>query len=808
MENIVPGVLQRLRPADIIRMAGLAAASLGQEYNRTSTIRGTQRQGALLRGVVELPQGADTLVLAFDEDEASTQEPAATSLRSYEIEVELTNSTSWRSSCSCGGQGALLCAHGAALLYRWLAQPQVFESLADPTTPPTASEIRPLRVPTPVPSNGKAAKIPVAPNSEQSANVVVRYSADLSTILAQISLGELRGVAREYELVTNGLSRQQLAEAVVEAMRQPEVVRRVASTLEKAQRQLLAALALTGGMVSDDELRGLFDRFSLGKPPQLQRALLALQGKALLFRVNASPADIGTRPTGNNTLLDIGWFVPTEIRSALRVSIPTTAFDVSKDDERSGLPQVQFAWPYQVLSNLLLVARALDGLKIEPADPWSPLHPPDLPTAITTGTLPSGEHVGLAPLPPDLPSETLVETLQQTLPFTRHFLNFAVQVLLLAGLLQKPQRQDLHLRVLPDAAQLLLGSVHANVLQDLFKLWLQSSSMGELSTLRDEGLRILCRMTPLNVPVLRAGELAEENTEARQILLALLAQAPAQQWMQFAAFGRFVSRLNPLFLQRRQRLLPTPHWWLETDGGKPLKPTLLGDWQRAELLYIEHLLKGPLYWWGLCDVALSTQGRLLAFRLTDLSAWLLHERLPLSVEQPVHSEESTVAALSVQEDGQILLASTAYNWPNIQLLEQFAESVGVREGRLCYRFTPQILSQALSKGQRATRLLEMLRIYLDPSPGEPGGQLLARIEQWLASYGHIRLYTGVTMLETADLAVMRELSATTSLDEQIIRPIHPTLLVLKKAANERLSEELKRRDHSPLIHDEEVYGPE
>jgi hypothetical protein len=64
------------------------------------------------------------------------------------------------------------------------------------------------------------------------------------------------------------------------------------------------------------------------------------------------------------------------------------------------------------------------------------------------------------------------------------------------------------------------------------------------------------------------------------------------------------------------------------------------------------------------------------------------------------------------------------------------------------------------------------------------------------------------MLETADTGVMRELSATTSLDEYVIRQLHPTLLVVQKEAVGRITEDLKRRGQSPLIHDEELHGSE
>ena len=52
MENVAPNNLQRLRAADIIRMAGLTAASVGQEYYRSGAVHSLSRQGALLLGVV------------------------------------------------------------------------------------------------------------------------------------------------------------------------------------------------------------------------------------------------------------------------------------------------------------------------------------------------------------------------------------------------------------------------------------------------------------------------------------------------------------------------------------------------------------------------------------------------------------------------------------------------------------------------------------------------------------------------------------------------------------------------------------
>ncbi|HXL38122.1 MAG TPA: hypothetical protein VN954_13100, partial [Ktedonobacteraceae bacterium] len=54
---------------------------------------------------------------------------------------------------------------------------------------------------------------------------------------------------------------------------------------------------------------------------------------------------------------------------------------------------------------------------------------------------------------------------------------------------------------------------------------------------------------------------------------------------------------------------------------------------------------------------------------------------------------------------------------------------------------------------------------------------------------------------------VRELSATTSLQEHIIRSINPTLFILKKNAIEDLFDELKRRGQVPLQHDSREASP-
>lgn len=824
MENVVPGALQRLRAADIIRMAGLTAASLGQEYSRIGAVHNTQRQNASISGVVDISHSITSheapLVEDGEQEEEELEALVEAAQRHYPVEVAIQSPTTWTSSCLCSPNSSLLCSHAAALLYQWLARPASFIT---PTEPP-ASPAQPTLSQQPASSKqpmlskqeddielpGKVEET-VAPAITKPAHmfkptkpgVVQRDPVPLSNqleLLTQWGLSDLRAIAREYDITTNGMNKQQLAEAILEALKQPEGVRRVAATLEKPQRQLLAALSLAGGVMNDDDLRGLYERFSLGQPAQYQGVLVALQGKGMLFRTSlnsSSQQRIGL----SGSLLDVGWFVPHEVRAALRVMAPVTLYAPGASQE-----EVQRSEPFQLLADLLLVARALDGYRLENDEQW--LERNATPSRLS-GSLASDGSSPI-PLPPDTPSPALLAMLQSILPRPTTFLRFVVRLLRLADILHKDDGGTPNLRALPDAAQLLLGSARAEVARDLFELWLTQASYEELFELQEEGLRLRCRATALNLPVIKAGELEAENSEARQLVISLLEQVPPNQWISFPAFARFVYRLNPLFLQKRQRLFSSPHWWLEQEKGRPLRPLQLTDWSRAEVHYLARLLNGPLHWWGAADTVLAADGRLLAFRLTPIAGWLF-DHSALEKEEPAEQNyQSLAASLEVLDAEEVLVTCSSQAWPVIDLMETFAEAAGVLQGRLRYRLTPKALGEAISRGERPVRLLELLRhIAAENDQGKnPLQGMLTQLERWIASYGRVRLYTGVTLLETADAVVMRELTATTSLNEQIVQTIHPTALILKKPGAEQIIDDLKRRGQSPLLHDEDLYGAE
>ena len=820
MYDVVPGALQRLREADIVSMAGLMVASLGQEYFRKGAVHATKRQGALLSGIVEISKTILNQTASTTNNTLETQQAIASPPGSYITEVELRDRISCKVTCTCKQpdvKSGVICSHAAALLYSWLAHPLNFQV----ASPPQASAV-------PLPFESEDAKSPNEDEDDvsemkksQTTTQTARFqsaqaslsSSNTAEILAQSGLSELRTIARAYEIPTHGLSRQELAENIVNMLKQPEVIRRVIASLEKQQRQLLAALTLAGGSMNDEALRDLFERFSLGRPGQLQDMLRILQSKAFIIRATFNSSLQRRMGTGlSGSTLEICWFVPVEVRSALHVTIPITPFTIETDGEQSAASlKVQHTEPYSLLTDLLLVARALDGKWLEydgksseDEERWSGGSVRSHNPISVDGSIP-------IPAPNGTPSKGLLEYLLAVVPRPLPFLRFAIRVLRLADILYFETGTSI-LHALPNAARLLLGSNRAEVAYELFTHWLNRVSYDELFDLQDEGLRLRCRANMLIQPALRSGELEVENMDARQTLVVLLAQAPQGQWINFSTFARFVYRLNPTFLQRRQSQFASPHWWIEQEEGRSLHPTLFGDWMLAEGRYLAQLLQGPLYWWGICDVVLTPDDRLLAFQLTPLANAFLNELSQDNQFIPTETQPSThVSDISIAESGDLTIPCIFANWPLIELIERFAEVKGIQATRLCYQLTPRSLGEAFARGESSVPLLELLHSLAEYqhsiAPDGPLARLLMQLERRIASYGRVRFYTNTSLLEAADQQVVRELSATTSLQEHIIRSINPTLLILKKNAIEDLFDELKRRGQVPLLHDSREASP-
>ena len=142
MYDVVPGALLRLREADIVSLAGLTIASVGQEYCRTGAVHSTRRQEARLSGIVDVSDipSKETALHTNGATKAKEAESQGAVGR-YNVEVEVRDGSSWVATCTCD-QRTSICTHAAALLYQWVSHPTTFTSALTSQVSPIVSAVK------------------------------------------------------------------------------------------------------------------------------------------------------------------------------------------------------------------------------------------------------------------------------------------------------------------------------------------------------------------------------------------------------------------------------------------------------------------------------------------------------------------------------------------------------------------------------------------------------------------------------------------------------------------------------------------
>src|SRR6266567_2799312 len=202
MDDVVPSALKHLRASDIIRMAGLAVASLGQEYCRLGAVQATMRRGSQLLGIVDMSKWSHGTGVSPTNKSLAAEDTNPES-QHYSVDIEIQSSTSWIAHCSCSPTSATICRHVTALLYEWLARPEAFISspqpaLAKAAVPPTKREEAAAV------SEGQGSTPKSVYLSNKAGYVVALRgptpSGSLIDTLVQMGLSALRGIAREYDI--------------------------------------------------------------------------------------------------------------------------------------------------------------------------------------------------------------------------------------------------------------------------------------------------------------------------------------------------------------------------------------------------------------------------------------------------------------------------------------------------------------------------------------------------------------------------------------------------------------------------------
>jgi len=162
----------------------------------------------------------------------------------------------------------------------------------------------------------------------------------------------------------------------------------------------------------------------------------------------------------------------------------------------------------------------------------------------------------------------------------------------------------------------------------------------------------------------------------------------------------------------------------------------------------------------------------------------------------------------IRKQGELPVESRPDAWPLDRTRSRILQKwLAPANDRLCYRFAPKSLAEALGRGQKPGNLLEFLWTHCarrrEKSDSHRASYQATRAldrQLWRATY------TGVSLMEVADNLVMRELSATTSVEQIADDTIGRRRRFPKTGRGTWAVEDLKRRGQSPLLHEEEYHG--
>jgi hypothetical protein len=458
-----------------------------------------------------------------------------------------------------------------------------------------------------------------------------------------------------------------------------------------------------------------------------------------------------------------------------------------------------------MLELLIILAQALsDGL---------PERPPSTGAAARAGTLPTGWGVDPLDVAADEPQtlssaiesrgrevalvpvallrdEDLAQLAVQTGQSTAA-IDFGLHLLLHLGLVRRRRG----LRLQQECWRAFEAATAEDRLALLCRAWLEMTDWSELTLGAGSNgpLQLRGRLGGQvgRVPLLFGYEAALRRLGAR--CLGLL---EPNVWYGTASLIATIDSLAPATLPERsidywsRETLDKLTWWLidRRPGHRALALSKPEGRARVHGILLAALLKGPLAWLGLVDVVAGRDG-LRAFRVRPTAGVL--------VGRPIDRPAATLGTVIVGEDGSVLAPAGMVD-PVVQgLLRRVGELVGGSAEGLRYRLSAERVQTAFDEGLSGPELLSLLE---ERSSKPLPGRVRSMLERWWASYGSVRLYDELTLVELSEEVLPAEvLAAVPALRQHLVHALAPRLLVVEALAADAVIGELVRLGYAPKV---------
>jgi hypothetical protein len=333
--------------------------------------------------------------------------------------------------------------------------------------------------------------------------------------------------------------------------------------------------------------------------------------------------------------------------------------------------------------------------------------------------------------------------------------NWRMPPKMLEALLATAGILDANGQPIPKAARAFLSAARADALAQLVSAWMKSTKFNEQSFLPG---------------ILSEGNWQNDSLSARQKLIAFARSASAQQWWSIGSLIADIKTHQPDF---QRPAGDYDSWYLRaTETGQYLRG--FEHWDAVDGALIAFMLRGPLHWLGLIDLASPGEGQpATAFRWASNSAELLKGKSP-KASQP------EISKVKVDSQGKLFVPRLAPRVVRYQLA-RFSIWLVPKAETYLYQITAKSLEAARKQGLKVAQLLALLKAN-SATPLPPN--LLQALKRWEQNGSQIRLSPALVLRvqSAAALKALRSSKAARYLGE----PLGPTAITVKPGAGQNV----------------------
>lgn len=723
-----------------------------------------------------------------------------------------------RSSCTCS-EGDL-CRHAAALLLQWLRQPRSFGH-AEPGTVLDSTRL--------TPSSGYSLGLPLddldemddLDDEDPAESEVQTATQEFARLLDTDIMQNLRDIARKRGVRVTARNKVELVQQLASILGEPNSVDAALDGLNDNQRLTLEVIALVrvGSAATAQTIGAAYQaldgqgELQAGVPSAVER-LLEL---GLIF-----PADRYTIPShsysipqvvsnrlaaGSRDAGPIGRKL--RVRDARQVLKEMNRFASTNRAQTGPGTGLVLAELFPMIVNELTSGRVGADMQHLSAEETKGV-PHGWRRDLTQRMDGHGkrrqaygqQYVRLYPLPSVLSNHDL-NHLSKIAGQPVRMISFALLLMGALGIIESEATQNGYTYfILEDRLHDLLALPSPTVTAVMVNAWLAMGDQLELGTVANAGGPI--ELNYVYTPYYYAGWSLPQpkGQEVRRVVARVVGRLTASAetrdaWYDFGDFSGQLWNVSPGLLSPPST--GQPPWWFSTRSQPEtrLKLERREDWQRVWRPVVEAIMAGPMTWLGLVEVAMGKEGA-IAFRSRPRAATLIAQQIDEAESQQSDGDtRERRPEVDLQQKTPVVFVPSGRSHTAIySMLSSFSEMVDASPRGLSYQLSPERLQALFDIGMTGAKMIELLVQYGDERLAETLGPTL---QEWWAGYGTVRLYDDLTLIELGDDILLREILASSRLQDALVYTFSPRLIAVRPAHVDALVAELNRLGYTPRV---------